>query len=294
MDTILGIKTIIAVVETGSFTAAGDRLSISKALVSKYVGIVEEQLGVRLFNRSTRKISITEAGKNYYERVVPLFDDYSELVDNLAEHETSPRGQLRISAPVTFGESNLAPLLPELINRYPDLSVDLHLSDKVIDMLEEGIDLVVRIGGVDDSNLIARKITSFPLIMCASPAYLEKHGYPTNAQELEQHTTIIDSNFRIGFNWPLISKSGEPSVAHVKSHISANSPRAVKEVVLASGGIGLIPEFVIEEQLRSGELLRVMDNHKTLEFGMFAIYPHRKFVPRKVRTMVDFLIEKFS
>lgn len=294
MDTIIGIKTIIAVVETGSFTAAGERLSISKALVSKYVGVVEEQLGVRLFNRSTRKISITEAGKNYYERVVPLFDDYSELVDNLAEHETSPRGQLRISAPVTFGESDLSPFLPEFISKYPDLTIDLHLSDKIIDMLEEAIDLVIRIGGVDDSNLIARQITTFPLVMCASPKYIEIHGQPNNAKELEQHTTIIDSNFRIGFSWPLLSQVGEPSVAHVKSHISANSPRAVKEIALANGGIGLIPEFVIAKELTSGKLIRVMENYKTLEFGMFAIYPHRKFVPRKVRAMVEFLIEKFG
>ncbi|XQF91975.1 LysR family transcriptional regulator [Pseudoalteromonas espejiana] len=294
MDTIIGIKTIIAVVETGSFTAAGDRLGLSKALVSKYVGIVEQQLSVRLFNRSTRKISITEAGQSYYESVVPVIESYSEMLDNLSGQGVTASGKLRVSAPVSFGESNLAPLLPELMNRYPDLSIELVLSDKTIDLLEEGVDLAIRIGSVSDSNLIARQITSYPLILCASADYIERFGAPTSVEALEQHATVIDSNFKIGRHWPIVSPSGEAVTASVSSRIAVNNPRAVKEAVLAGGGVGLIPEIVVRDDIKAGKLVHVMADYKTFEFGLFAIYPHRKFVAKKVKTFIEFLFEKFS
>ena len=294
MDTIDGMKTVVAVVETGSFTAAGDRLNISKALVSKYVGEVEEALGVRLFNRSTRRLAITEAGQNYYDKVVPLLEEYGELLDNVAGEQSVPRGLLRISAPVTFGESSLSPVLPELFQRYPDLNVDLQLTDRKIDMLQEGIDLVIRIGGIDDSSLVARQINSYKLTMCASPEYLSKQGAPQNPQDLTQHKVIIDSNFRIGRQWPLISSDGESHVVEVTSRVAVNSPRAVKELAVNSGGIALIPHFVIAEELKKGVLKEILADFHTLEFGMFAIYPHRRYVSKKVRAFVDFLYEKFS
>lgn len=294
MDTITGIKTIIAVVETGSFTAAGDRLGLSKALVSKYVGIVEQDLGVRLFNRSTRRISITEAGQSYYASVVPVIESYSEMLDNLSGQGAVANGKLRVSAPVSFGESNLAPLLPELMRRYPNLSIELVLSDKTIDLLEEGVDLAIRIGSVSDSNLIARQITSYPLILCASNDYIERFGTPTSVVELEKHATVIDSNFKIGRHWPIVSPAGEALTANVSSRIAVNNPRAVKEVVLAGGGVGLIPEIVVQDDIAAGKLVQVMSNYQTFEFGLFAIYPHRKFVAQKVKTFVEFLFEKFS
>ncbi|MEL0653915.1 LysR family transcriptional regulator [Pseudoalteromonas issachenkonii] len=294
MDTIIGIKTIIAVVETGSFTAAGDRLGLSKALVSKYVGIVEQDLGVRLFNRSTRRISITEAGQSYYTSVVPVIESYSEMLDNLSGQTALASGKLRVSAPVSFGESNLAPLMPELLNRYPDLSIDLVLSDKTIDLLEEGVDLAIRIGSVSDSNLIARQITSYPLILCASAEYIQRFGAPASVNELEQHATVIDSNFKIGRHWPLVSPSGEALTANVNSRVSVNNPQAVKEVVVAGGGIGLIPEIVVRDDIASGNLVQVMADYKTFEFGLFAIYPHRKFVAQKVTSFIQFLFENFE
>lgn len=294
MDTIDGMKTVVAVAETGSFTAAGERLNISKALVSKYVGEVEDALGVRLFNRSTRRLAITEEGKNYYDKVVPLLEEYGELIESVAGEQTKPRGLIRISAPVTFGESSLSPVIPEILARNPDLSIDLQLTDRKIDMLQEGIDLVIRIGGVDDSNLIARQINTYKLTMCASPSYLAKHGCPQSPQELSAHKVVIDSNFRIGKQWPLIANDGESHVVEVTSKAAVNSPRAVKEIALKDGGIALIPNFVIAEELEKGELQEILKDFHTLEFGMFAIYPHRRYVPKKVRAFVDFLYEKFG
>lgn len=294
MDTLDGIKTVISVVETGSFTAASERLGMSKALVSKYIGEVENNLGVRLFNRSTRRLSLTEAGKYYYERSLPLLEEYAELVDNVTREQSNPRGLLRISCPVTFGEMKLSALLPKFMQRYPDISVDMQLSDKMIDMLEAGIDVVIRIGGVDDSNLVAKQINSFPLILCASPAYIAAHGAPKNTQDIRQHDCIIDSNFRIGRQWPLISPAGKTDSIEVNSRISTNSPRAVKEIALAGGGIGMIPRFIVEQALKDGRLQEILPGYSSLEFGLFAIFPHRRYLSKKVRCFIDFLAEEFS
>ncbi len=294
MDTLDGLRTVVAVVETGSFTAASDRLGLSKALVSKYVGEVEKQLGVRLFNRSTRRLALTEAGQNYYENALPLIDRFNALVDDVTGEQRSPRGLLRISAPQTFGEMKLSPVLPRFLDEHKEMQVDLLLGDKAIDMLEEGIDVRILIGGVDDSSMVARSINTLPLILCASPTYLKSKRAPDSPEDLKNHTCIIDSNFRIGKKWPFISPDGETASIDVMSRVSVNSPRAVKEMVLAHGGIGMIPRFIVENELKTDALTQVLPDYRTLEFGLFAIYPHRKYLSKKVRSFIDFLMDEFG
>ena len=302
MDTLDGIKTVIAVIETGSFTAASERLGMSKALVSKYVGEVEDSLGVRLLNRSTRRLALTEAGQRYYDQALPLIEEFAEMVDSVTGEQSSPRGLLRISVPVTFGEMSLAPLIPKFLQQYPDIGVDLQLNDKMIDMLEEGIDVVIRIGAVDDSSLIAKHIHTLPLVLCASPDYIKLNGCPERpedlakkpAEELGQHQCIIDSNFRIGKHWPIICPNNITTSVEVSSRIMVNSPRAVKEIALASGGIGMIPRFIVQDALDDGRLEEVLPTYRTLEFGLFAIYPHRRYLSRKVRCFIDFLVAEFA
>ncbi len=294
MDTLDGMKTVVAVVETGSFTAAGERLGISKALVSKYIGEVEKALGVRLFNRSTRRLALTEGGQTYYQRVIPLIEEFTEMLDHVSGDRVEARGQLRISVPVAFGEMSLAPLLPEFLARYPNLSIDLQLTDRMIDMLQEGVDVVVRLGSVDDSSLVAREITRLPLILAAAPAYLQTHARPVSADDLESHTCIIDSNFRVGHDWPLTNEQGETRIVHVKSRVSVNSPSAVREICIAGGGLGLIPAFIVQDALQSGQLIQLLPNYKTLEFGMYAIYPHRRYLSKKMQCFITFLQEKFG
>jgi len=294
MDTLDGMRTIVAAVETGSFTAAGERQGISKALVSKYVGEVESRLGVRLFNRSTRRLSLTEEGQRYYDQAVPLLEEFSVMVDNVTGAQSAPRGLLRISVPQTFGEMSLSPLIPKFLETYPDLSLDLQLSDRMIDMLEEGIDVVIRIGGVDDSSLIARHIKTLPLTLCASPEYIAQHGEPLNAEDIAQHSCIIDSNFRVGKQWPIVGPDGQTTSIEVSSNVAVNSPRAVKEIAIAGGGIGMIPRFIIESELHKGLLKEILPAYKTLEFGLFAIYPHRRYLSKKVRCFIDFLMDEFK
>lgn len=294
MDTLDGLKTVVAVVETNSFTAASDRLGISKALVSKYVGEVENQLGIRLFNRTTRQLALTDSGRRYYDEAIILLEQFGAMVDNVTGEQTAPRGLLRISAPVTFGEMRLAPLLPKFITLYPDLTIELVLTNGAIDMLEEGIDVRLRIGGVDDSNMIARHLTNFPLVLSASPNYAEQHGLPATPEQLDDHHCIIDSNFRIGKQWPFISPKGQAETIYVQSGLSVNSPQAAREIAIADGGIAMTPNFIVEDALADGKLLRVLPEYTTLEFGLFAIYPHRKYVAKKVRCFIDFVLEQFS
>ncbi len=294
MDTLDGLKTVNAVVETGSFTAASERLGISKALVSKYVGEVERQLDIRLFNRTTRQLALTDAGRSYYEQSVHLLEQFSAMVDNVTGEQTSPRGILRISAPVTFGEIQLSAILPKFQALYPNLRIELVLTNSAIDMLEEGIDVRIRIGGVDDSNMIARQLKVFPLVLCASPEYIERGGLPASPEQLADHPCIIDSNFRIGKQWPLISPKGEPQTINVNSKVAVNSPQAVKEIAIAGGGIAMVPAFIVEEAIEDGRLIPVLPEYTTLEFGLFAIYPHRKYVAKKVRCFIDFMLAEFS
>ncbi|MBL4781633.1 MAG: LysR family transcriptional regulator [Porticoccaceae bacterium] len=294
MDTLDGMKTVVAVVETGSFTAASERLNISKALVSKYIGQVERGLNARLFHRSTRKLAMTETGKTYYQRVLPLLAEFTELVDAVGGGKTSPQGLLRISVPVAFGEMKLAPLIPKFLRRYPDIRLELILRNSVIDMLEEGIDVRLLIGGVDDSSLVARHIQTLPLILCASPSYLQHEGEPQSPQDIGAHACIIDSNFRIGKQWPVISPDGTTQSITVNSRIAASSPSAVMEIAIAGGGIAMVPRYIAESALDRGLLQEVLPNYTTLEFGLFALYPHRRYLPRKVRCFIDFMVAEFS
>jgi len=294
MDTLDGLKTVIAVVETHSFTAASERLGISKALVSKYDGEVESKLGIRLFNRTTRQLALTEAGRRYNEEAVVILEQFSVMVDNVTDEQTNPRGVLRISAPVTFGEMQLALLLPDFLDLYPELQIELILTNGAIDMLERGIDVRLRIGGVDDSNMIARHLKTFPLILSASPSYLKEFGYPLTPQQVSEHRCIIDSNFRVGKQWPTISPSGIAETINVSSSISANSPQAVGEIAIAGGGIAMTPDFIDKQAIADGRLVPILPNYTTLEFGLFAIYPHRKYIAKKVRCFIDFALEKFS
>jgi DNA-binding transcriptional LysR family regulator len=239
-------------------------------------------------------LALTDSGRRYYEQAITLLEQFTAMVDNVTGEQTTPRGLLRVSAPVTFGEMKLAPLLPKFIALFPELTVELILTNGAIDMLEEGIDVRLRIGGVDDSNMIARHLTDFPLVLSASPAYASKHEVPKTPEQLAEHHCIIDSNFRIGKQWPFISPNGQAETINVQSTLAVNSPQAVREIAIADGGIAMTPNFIVEDAIYDGRLLSVLPEYTTLEFGLFAIYPHRKYVAKKVRCFIDFALEQFS
>jgi len=188
----------------------------------------------------------------------------------------------------------LSPLLPKFLALYPDLKVELLLTNNAVDMLEEGIDVRLRIGGVDDSSMIARHLKTYPLVLCASPDYIQHHGLPKTPKQVSEHSCIIDSNFRIGKQWPIISPKGKSDIIDVQSTIAVNSPQAVREIAIAGGGIAMCPDFIVEDAITDKSLVAILPEYTTLEFGLFAIYPHRTYVAKKVRCFIDFALEKFS
>ncbi|HCM1323106.1 LysR family transcriptional regulator [Vibrio parahaemolyticus] len=294
MDTIDGFKTIVAVVETGSFTAAGERLGMSKSLVSKYVNKMEKRFSIRLFNRSTRQISLTSAGKGFYKSAIQVLDEYTSMIDSVHSDKKRIKGKLRISTSVTFGERQLSPKLPEFIALYPDIELEVHLTNRRVDILQEGFDVIIRISNVEDSNLIAREISSFSMALCASKTYLQKAGVPKTPLDLTEHKCIVNSNFKNSDKWTFSHEKRVNSTIDIPRTISVNSPRMAMDLANADCGIAMLPSFIVEEEITSGNLCEVLPDFRMEEFSMYVIYPHRKYLPKKVRCFVDFICDKFG
>jgi len=293
MDTVIGMRTFVAVVDTGSFTVAAERLGISKALTSKYVGQLEEHLGVRLLNRTTRKLSVTEVGQAYYQRCRQLLDDLDELESAVRQQQASPQGELRVAAPVLFGESYLTRAVADYLKSQPGVSVELVLADRFVNLVEEGFDLAVRIGKLADSSLIARKLAQLQVVLCAAPEYLAKAGVPRRLEDIEVHNCVIDTNIDEPDYWHF-SRRGESQRIKVSGRFRVNSAQSVREMVLAGMGIGLCPRYVVADDLEQGRVQHLLPSYKTTEYGIYAVYPHNRHLAAKVRTFVDFLVERFE
>lgn len=290
MDLIDGMRAFSQVVATGSFTKAGDKLGISKKLVSKYIGQLEDRLGVRLLNRTTRSLSLTEAGTLYHDRCTRLLDDLDELERSLQSNIASPKGRLYISAPVTFGEMYIVGLISEFQSLYPEVTIDLQLSDRVINLVDEGFDVAVRIGQLENSSLMAKKLAPAEIVICASSEYLEKNGHPSHPSELAEHNIIADTNFRHSKNWPF-KIDGEITHIPVSPSISVNSARSARDLAMQGNGITLCPKFVVQEELASGRLVELFRDNQTPESSIFAVYHNSRNLVPKVRVFVDFLVD---
>ena len=294
-------RTYATVVATGSFTAAADRLGISKALTSKYVGHLEEHLGVRLLNRTTRRLSVTEAGQAYYQPCQQLLYDLDELEAAVQDQQAAPKGRLRVAAPTTFGELYLTRAVADYLEGRPGVSVELVLADRFVNLIEEGFDLALRIGELEDSSLIARRLAPSRLVVCAAPEYLARAGgAPQHPTELASHDCIIDTNFRAADNWPFAAdnwpfqEGQRPFSVKVNGRFAVNNALAVREVLLAGQGIGLCPTYAVGRDLRAGRLQVVLEDFEVLRFGIYAVYPHNRHLAAKVRSFVDFLLDRFG
>lgn len=293
MDILICMRTYAAVVSTGSFTQAADRMGISRALTSKYVGRLEEHLGVRLLNRTTRKLNLTEVGRAYYQRCRQLIEDLDELEAAVRHQQASPQGQLRIAAPTTFGESYLTPLVADYLNQQPGVDIELVLADRFVDIVDEGFDLAVRIGSLDDSSLIARRLAPMKVSVCASPAYLKVAGIPLHPRDLAQHNCVIDTNIKDPEQWMFMERA-RPLRIRVRGRFRVNSAQAVREMLLTGAGIGLCPRYVIDEDLRKGRLALLLQDCQCTEYGVYAVYSHSRHLAAKVRTFVDFLVDRID
>ncbi len=288
MDRIDAMRAFVSVVTEGSFSKAANAMQLSPQLVSKYVSKLEERLDVRLLHRTTRKVSLTEAGTHYFQHAQQVLLSIDEMDAQLGGLQQNPKGTLRISAPVSFALKHLSQLLTEFQFQFPKVNVDLQLNDRKVDIVDEGFDIVLRIGQLKSSSLIAKKVAPIRLMLCAAPAYIKKHGVPRLPEDLKHHRYLHYSYMDMAskdsiFQW-LRAKSCE-----MTSEFHCNNGDVLVGAAIAGAGIVLQPSFIVSEAISRGELVEILPEFAPEPVGLYAVYAHRKLLPNKVRCFIDFI-----
>lgn len=292
MDRFQALQAFVAVVDAGSFVKGAEALSLSKAAISRHVGELESRLGIRLLNRTTRRLSLTEEGEIFHARATELLAQLEQAEAEITAHAEEAVGQIKVNVPVSFGLMHLAPLWPAFMAAHPKVTLDVTLADRLVDLVDEGYDLAVRIARLPTSSLICRKLTSTRLVLCASPQYLRDHGTPAHPSELAAHAVMAYSLLSIGENWAFEGPEG-PVTVKVSPRLRTNSGDTCRTVALAHRGIVLQPSFLVGADLLSGALVEVLPQYRSIELGVYAVYPTRKHVTPKVRVLIDFLADAF-
>ena len=293
MDRIDAMRTFVAVVNEGSFSKAATTTQLSPQLVSKYIAKLEEQLHTRLLNRTTRKVSVTEAGSQYFIHAQQILLSIDEMEAQLGGLQQLPKGILRISAPVSFALKHMAKLVTDFQARYPSVTVDLQLSDRKVDIVEEGFDVALRIGQLESSSLIAKKIAPIRVVLCASPDYLNIHGTPKRLEDLEAHRYLhysymnIDTKGQV-FKYLKAKQLKESSV------FRSNNGDVLVEAAIEGAGLVLQPTFIASKALNAGKLVIVLPEYEPTPIGLYAIYAHRKLLPHKIRCFIDFMTDYYG
>lgn len=293
MDRLDDMLAFIKVVDAKSFTAAADRLNLSKSVVSRRIAELENRLGARLLNRTTRKLSLTEVGQAFYERCTRILSDLDEAERAVADLHSAPRGRLRVNAPLSFGLLHLAPAVAEFMERFPAIEVDIDLNDRYVDLFDEGYDVAVRIGRLRDSSLIAKRLAPNRRVVCASPAYLEKYGTPQVPEDLTQHSCLLYTNVPTAEQWQF-RVDGEQRTVRVSGCLRANNGDILLAAAIAGHGITVTPTFMCGEALASGRLECILSEYTMSDSAVFAVYPQNRHLSPKVRAFVDFLALRFG
>ncbi len=293
MDKLEMMRVFCVVARTASFTKAAVELNIATQTVSKYVKALEDRLGAQLFDRTTRKVMLNHTGNAYYERCVDLLEQFDEVESSVSTLHGTPKGTIRISAPTAFGERHLVDALRDFQLVNPDIMIELDLSNRRVSVVEEGYDMVLRISELSDSSLIAKKLCSMPLVVCASPEYLDKYGSPTVPDDLAAHNCYQFINAQYGKYWPF-NINGDDIKVEVSGRFKSNSPSALSKMAVAGLGIALSPLYIVSDDIRAGRLVTLFEQYQAYSFGVYAIYPHRKHLSKRVRVLVDFLAARFA
>ena len=295
LDRLTGMEVFARVASAGSLSAAGRALGMSQTMVTKHIAALEARLGVKLLHRSTRRISLTDAGRNYLEASERILADMSAADAVVAAERVEPRGVLRLNAPVSFGERQVAPLLAEFATLHPLVSVELGLNDRLVDLAEEGWDLAIRIGTLGDSSLIARRIAPSRTVVCAAPSYLKAHGVPRTVAALAQHNCLGYTLSRLaGVDRWTFGEKGDV-VVKVAGNLRANNGDALRAAAVAGQGIIYQPTFMVADALRDGTLVVLAFDQPTIQFGgIYAVYLPDRNPPAKVRAFIDFIAGKFA
>jgi DNA-binding transcriptional LysR family regulator len=292
MDRALEMSVFAAVVEAGSFVGAVDALRMSKAAVSRHVDSLEQRLGVRLLQRTTRRLSLTEEGTMFYRRSKEILMALDDAESEITSRTHEPSGLIRVNVPLTFGIMHLASLWAAFMEAHPQVDLDITLNDRVVDLVDEGYDLAVRISTLSDSSLVCRKLAETELLACASPGYLSRHGIPAHPKELTAHRVVAYSHFSGRDEWKFEGPDGEV-VVRTRARVYSNNGDTCRAIGLRDGGIILQPSFMIGEDLKRGDLVRILPEYRSVKLGIYAVYPSRKRLPLKVRRLVDFLSDAF-
>jgi len=294
MDVMHSMAVFRRVVEAKNFSAVARETNMSQSTVSKHIAALEDRLGTKLLNRSTRSLKLTEAGKEYYHHCIRILNDFQEAEASVGKGKIKPTGTLRISTSAAFGRIFVLPNLNEFFDTYPDISVDLIFDDNYTDLVKEGIDLAIRIGPLEDSSLIARKIGSSPRVVVASPEYLVKNGRPKKPADLTKHDCLFYSLQKFPDIWYFnSSQQGDESI-RVNGRLKASSPDAICDATLEGMGISILGEWYIRKYIKDGRLKIILQDYRPTAYDINAVYPERKFVPQKVKRMISFLADKLD
>ncbi len=294
MDRLSEMEAFVSVVDQGGFTDAARKLGMSKSAVSKHVSALEGRLGARLLNRTTRRVNPTEIGLAYYDRAVAVLSGAAEADEMVNAMQSSPRGALRISVPVSFGISQVSGLVGEFLAEYPDVSVNMVLDDRFVELVAEGFDVAIRIGRLEDSSLRARKLAESRAYLVASPGYLDRAGTPAGIEELSNHTLLHYSHLSTGNFWRLRTRTGEERHVRVGGRLTANNGESLRRAAESGLGIALIPAFILGRSIEQGRLAPVLPDVELETLGIYAVYPPGRFVQPKLRAFIDFLAERLK
>ena len=293
MDKLSSLRAFVKVVETSSFSEAGRRLRLSRSVVSKYVAELEEDLGVQLLSRTTRRVTPTENGQAYFERALAILADLDAADHAVSQSHATPRGLLRVNAPMSFGTMQLGPALAGFMKQYPELQIQLALSDEHVDPVQDGLDVTLRIAELESSSLIARRLMPIERVVCASPSYLKQHGVPEHPTELRNHDCLTYGYLSTGNQWKLTGKDGDHWV-NPRWTLCANNAEVLRDAAVAGRGIALLPVFIAAAALGDGNLQPILADYHAPPLSLYAIYPPTRHLAVKVRLFIDYLVETFS
>jgi DNA-binding transcriptional LysR family regulator len=293
MDRSLEMQVFVEVVDIGTFIGAADSLRMSKATVSRHVDTLEQRLGVRLLHRTTRRLSLTQEGRTFHQRAKEILAAMDEAEAEISQKTGQPGGIVRVNMPMSFGILHLAPLWGPFMAQYPQIELDLVLNDRMVDLVDEGYDVAIRISALADSSLVSRKLASTQMLVCASPAYIERHGAPSHPRDLANHAVVAYSNLAARDEWGFAGPDGTASV-RTRARVYSSNGDTCRAIALANEGVIYLPSFIVGEDIRAGRLVHLMPEFTATELGIYAVYPTRKQLPQKVRCLVDFLVEAFK
>jgi len=288
------LEVFVRVVQAGSFSAAARQLDLTPSAVSKQIARLEDRLGARLLNRTTRRLNATEVGSAFYERCARILADMAEAEQAVIDLHEAPRGLLRMSLPLSFGRLHIVPLIPEFLAAYPEVRIDLSFNDRMVDLIEEGMDLAVRVGELSDSSLIARRLAPNRRVVCGSPSYFEQADRPEQPSDLSSHNCLVYTYRALRHEWRFRGPNGDEEMVRVSGRLESNEAEALRASVLAGVGLGLLPLWLVGHDVKAGRLLEVLPDYHVPDSAIYAVYPAGRHLSPKVRAFVDLLAARFS